>query len=133
MLLAADFRCDSLPHYVARKSKRHEVGSRDIGQIYFRKDLKGTYRICYSRWLAAISVLTVISVSALTWVCVLLDDKPTIRQIPQPTWEAVAIAYGIIAFQFDIHPTILSVQMDMEHKSKLGFPIIAGFLSKEND
>lgn len=57
-------------------------------------------------------------------------QQTTFRSSP-PTWESIAIAYGILAFQFDIHPTILSVQVDMEDKSKLGKPIIAGFLGKK--
>lgn len=59
-------------------------------------------------------------------------QQSTYRSSP-PTWEAIAIAYGILAFQFDIHPTILSVQVDMEYKSKLGRPIMAGFFGEKKN
>lgn len=59
-----------------------------------------------------------------------IQGPPVTTSPPRPIWESIAIAYGILAFQFDVHPTILSVQVDMENKSKLGKPIMAGFLGK---
>jgi len=80
--------------------------------------------------LAVLSVLTVASVSLLTWHCIVNDPtmEPPIKR--EVSWESLAIAYGILAFQFDIHPTILSVQMDMEKRDQLAQPILAAFLSK---
>jgi len=45
-----------------------------------------------------------------------------------PTWKLVVAAYGIVAFQFDIHPVILTIQMDMKDKTKLSRALIGGFL-----
>lgn len=44
-----------------------------------------------------------------------------------PTWKLVVAAYGIVAFQFDIHPVILTIQMDMKDKTKLSRALIGGF------
>ncbi|KAK3926752.1 Amino acid transporter AVT1B [Frankliniella fusca] len=83
------------------------------------------------KWLAVTSVCTVLSVAVLTWICMLQDDTLPATYNPiwtQPSWEALAIAYGIIAFQFDVHPMILTVQVDMQHKNKLGKAILGSFL-----
>jgi len=65
----------------------------------FQMKLKARF-IC--RWLAVASVSTVCCAALLTWICMLTDDtlpegfQP--RSTP-PSWEAIAIAYGILAFQ----------------------------------
>lgn len=46
-----------------------------------------------------------------------------------PTWKLVVAAYGIVAFQFDIHPVILTIQMDMKDKTKLSRALLGGFSS----
>lgn len=38
-------------------------------------------------------------------------------------------AYGIIAFQFDIHPMLLTIQVDMQEKTKIGKAVCNGILS----
>lgn len=37
-------------------------------------------------------------------------------------------AYGIIAFQFDIHPMLLTIQVDMKNKKKIGKSVSIGIL-----
>ncbi|KAF4531739.1 hypothetical protein B566_EDAN008952 [Ephemera danica] len=60
----------------------------------------------------------------LTTVAVLKDSRQLEDiPIPAPSWEALAVAYG-----FDIHPMILSVQVDMNHKHQLGKAITFGFM-----
>lgn len=44
-------------------------------------------------------------------------------------WQNIFSAYGILAFQFDIHPTILTIQVDMTDKSKIDKAVIGGFAS----
>lgn len=44
-----------------------------------------------------------------------------------PLWKSILTAYGIIAFQFDIHPTILTIQVDMVNKLKLPSAIVGAF------
>lgn len=38
-------------------------------------------------------------------------------------------AYGIIAFQFDIHPMLLTIQVDMQEKRKIGRAVCCGILT----
>lgn len=45
-----------------------------------------------------------------------------------PSWQNVLKAYGIIAFQFDIHPMLLTIQVDMEKKRKIGKAVSLGIL-----
>ncbi|KAL1131376.1 hypothetical protein AAG570_010993 [Ranatra chinensis] len=80
------------------------------------------------KWLALVSVFTVTAASILTWVCLIKIEVDSPPPVPSPTWESVAIAYGILAFQFDIHPMILTVQIDMKDKNRLGQAILLGFL-----
>nr|XP_018916094.1 PREDICTED: uncharacterized protein LOC109043358 [Bemisia tabaci] len=83
------------------------------------------------KWLAASSVCIVVTVGALTWYLLLHEPLPpgaVPPDLPEVSWQSLAIAYGILAFQFDIHPMILTVQVDMEKKNKLGHAILAGFL-----
>jgi len=58
------------------------------------------------------------------------DSITAKTEISQPSWESVAIAYGIIVFQFDVHPTLLSVQVDMHDKLKVGRSIIASYFGE---
>lgn len=37
-------------------------------------------------------------------------------------------AYGIISFQFDIHPMLLTIQVDMSDKRKIGHAVFSGLL-----
>lgn len=77
--------------------------------------------------LAVFSTLAVLASSVLTWWC-LLNEPPLDRiEIPSPSWQSVAVAYGILSFQFDIHPVLLTVQVDMADKSKLDRAILAAF------
>lgn len=41
-------------------------------------------------------------------------------------------AYGIIAFQFDIHPMLLTIQMDMKktEKENIGIAVTLGIVGK---
>lgn len=38
-------------------------------------------------------------------------------------------AYGIISFQFDIHPMLLTIQVDMEDKRKIGRAVFGGLMT----
>lgn len=45
----------------------------------------------------------------------------------KPLWETMLTSYGIIAFQFDIHPSILTIQVDMDEQRKLPRAVLGGF------
>ncbi|XP_050441763.1 uncharacterized protein LOC126846425 [Adelges cooleyi] len=79
------------------------------------------------KWLASISVFTVSSVCVLTWIAMLNTESEMYVPVPDPTWDAVALAYGILAFQFDVHPLVLTVQMDMVNKQKLPTVVVSAF------
>lgn len=38
-------------------------------------------------------------------------------------------AYGIISFQFDIHPMLLTIQVDMQDKRKIGRAVFGGLMA----
>lgn len=85
------------------------------------------------RLLASISVVICTSVSVLTWIAVYkeAEEKNPIEEFDpgSPPWINILKAYGIISFQFDIHPMLLTIQVDMEDKSKIGRAVFSGLLT----
>lgn len=82
-----------------------------------------------------ISASLVVAVFILVIGCMLYDTTPKANMPQQtgnqtPLWNYMLTAYGILIFQFDIHPTILTIQVDMLQKNKLNIAIFAGFLCK---
>lgn len=47
-----------------------------------------------------------------------------------PPIENLLKTYGIIAFQFDIHPMLLTIQVDMQQKQRIGKAVCSGIFSK---
>ncbi|KAF2358541.1 Amino acid transporter transmembrane domain [Trinorchestia longiramus] len=45
-----------------------------------------------------------------------------------PRWRALAYCYGAVAFQFDIHPVLLSVQSDMQNGRRMRVAVAAAFV-----
>ncbi|VEN57605.1 unnamed protein product [Callosobruchus maculatus] len=43
------------------------------------------------------------------------------------SWRKILEAYGIITFLFDIHPTVLTIQVDMRNKYRLTRALLGGF------
>ncbi|XP_066138589.1 uncharacterized protein mah [Euwallacea fornicatus] len=85
--------------------------------------------------LCTISVFIVTSVYILTCACLLFTTSTETIEKPKGNfesnlqlWKLVMGAYGIVAFQFDIHPIILTIQMDMKDRTKLSSVIFGGFL-----
>uniref|UniRef100_A0A1B0CZK0 Amino acid transporter transmembrane domain-containing protein n=1 Tax=Phlebotomus papatasi TaxID=29031 RepID=A0A1B0CZK0_PHLPP len=88
--------------------------------------------------LATISVVTTSSVAFLTWYCIEMDksnlNRPDIRieDLKGTTFSVKNLlkAYGIIAFQFDIHPMLLTIQMDMKktEKENIGLAVTLGII-----
>ncbi|KXZ75910.1 uncharacterized protein mah isoform X2 [Tribolium castaneum] len=82
--------------------------------------------------LCTISVANVVIVFLLVTECLIFSSRtPTTTddsfQTEQSFWELMFICYGIISFQFDIHPSILTIQVDMREKSKLNSAVLGGF------
>lgn len=68
------------------------------------------------------------------WICIYNDDSiqhiPTDLLTKEEILRNIVTAYGILTFQFDIHPILLTIQMDLIDKSKITYIIFLGFLSK---
>lgn len=90
--------------------------------------------IFFFRLLASISVFVCTSVAALTWLCVYWEtEDPEVTPLEvfdpsNPPLLNLLKAYGIISFQFDIHPMLLTIQVDMEDKNKIGHAVFSGLL-----
>ncbi|XP_058453032.1 uncharacterized protein LOC131431369 [Malaya genurostris] len=97
------------------------------------------------RALASVSVVVCTSVAVLTWFSIGADTPPNTGndtspqtdefipfkgiELALPSWIKLLKAYGIIAFQFDIHPMLLTIQVDMEHKRKIGKAVFLGLMA----
>ncbi|KAL4708645.1 hypothetical protein ACJJTC_008171 [Scirpophaga incertulas] len=81
--------------------------------------------------LALASVVIVSTVAVSTWTCILLDDTspPNTGSVLnfQPSIQDFLVAYGIIAFQFDIHPVLLTIQVDMKDSRRINTAVLSGF------
>lgn len=85
------------------------------------------------RILCSISVCVVVLVfgfvlSSLLQTTVLESDlRISNTNLDINIWKNIAIAYGVLSFQFDIHPTLLAIQVDMYRKSNIDFAVISGY------
>ncbi|KAJ0171408.1 hypothetical protein K1T71_012958 [Dendrolimus kikuchii] len=81
--------------------------------------------------LAFASVCIVSTVAICTWTCILTDNEspPSIGGVMmyKPRVQDFLIAYGILAFQFDIHPMLLTIQVDMKDSKKINSAVLGGF------
>ena len=79
------------------------------------------------------SVIICTSVAVLTWISVSREEAnvtPVEQFDPRnPPLLNLLKAYGIISFQFDIHPMLLTIQVDMEDKTKIGRAVFGGLLT----
>ncbi|KFB44113.1 AGAP002376-PA-like protein [Anopheles sinensis] len=87
------------------------------------------------RILASISVIVCSSVALLTWISI-AEDRDGAEFVPfsgitlgLPPLVQLLKAYGIIAFQFDIHPMLLTIQVDMQHKRHIGKAVLYGIVT----
>ncbi|XP_050523502.1 uncharacterized protein LOC126895556 isoform X2 [Daktulosphaira vitifoliae] len=79
------------------------------------------------KWISLISVFTVSLVSILTWILMIQIPNNIYVPVPKLSWSAMIIAYSVLAFQFDVHPLILTIQMDMNDIKKVPFVVIGAF------
>lgn len=73
------------------------------------------------------------SVFLLVFVTIILDTRMIVEEVDNsnvPLWNSALTAYGILVFQFDIHPSILTIQVDMTDKTKFHKSIMYGFAGK---
>lgn len=85
------------------------------------------------RALASASVVVCTSVAVLTWITIYKeeDEVSPIQEFDpsSPPLLNLLKAYGIISFQFDIHPMLLTIQVDMQDKRKIGRAVFGGLLA----
>ncbi|KAF3429696.1 hypothetical protein E2986_02177 [Frieseomelitta varia] len=76
--------------------------------------------------LATFSCATVVLTALLIWWCIITDNRELdVALVPtSPTWDN----YGMLAFQFDIHPTLMTVQVDMRRPQDISKAIVISFL-----
>ncbi|XP_053698569.1 proton-coupled amino acid transporter 3 [Sabethes cyaneus] len=93
--------------------------------------------------LASVSVIVCSSVAALTWFSIAQDTVIVNSngthynefvpfsgiELGPPSWIKLLKAYGIIAFQFDIHPMLLTIQVDMDQKRLIGKAVFLGLMA----
>lgn len=73
LLLAYYIRHIFMPYYVARESEKYEVGHPYPFSVQF-KNAKNLSNSIY-RAIACVSVVTVLTVSILIWICIMEDDS----------------------------------------------------------
>ncbi|CAB3229563.1 unnamed protein product [Arctia plantaginis] len=122
-------------------------------QIFWWKISGGMVRVTYCVWMAVLalllcpvtwlgspkdmkplavsSVFIVSTVAVTTWTCIVGDDvsPPSAETVMdlKPDIQNYLIAYGILAFQFDIHPMLLTLQVDMKDSRKINLAVLGGF------
>ncbi|XP_047347609.1 amino acid transporter AVT1C isoform X2 [Vespa velutina] len=82
------------------------------------------------KWLTMFSCGTIIFTATLIWWCIINDDQ-TIDHLPiptSPTWDKFISGYGMLAFLFDVHPTLMTIQVDMHNPRDINKAIIFSFI-----
>ncbi|KAF7991554.1 hypothetical protein HCN44_008925 [Aphidius gifuensis] len=80
--------------------------------------------------LAITSTIAVIATAVLVWWCIISDDRQ-LNSLPlptSPTWDKFISGYGMLAFQFDVHPTLMTIQVDMKRPKNINKSVVASFL-----
>ncbi|XP_043595988.1 uncharacterized protein LOC122573551 isoform X4 [Bombus pyrosoma] len=81
--------------------------------------------------LATFSCTTVVLTALLIWWSIVTDDRELdIIPVPtSPSWEKFISGYGMLAFQFDVHPTLMTVQVDMHRPQDINKAVVISFLA----
>ncbi|XP_006610904.1 proton-coupled amino acid transporter 4 isoform X1 [Apis dorsata] len=76
------------------------------------------------------SCTTVLLTALLIWWCIITDTRELdiIPILTSPSWDKFISSYGMLAFQFDIHPTLMTVQVDMRHPQDINKAVVISFL-----
>ncbi|OAD53868.1 Proton-coupled amino acid transporter 4, partial [Eufriesea mexicana] len=80
--------------------------------------------------LALFSCTTVVLTALLIWWCIITDNRElNVTPIStSPSWDKFISGYGMLAFQFDIHPTLMTVQVDMRRPQDINKAVVISFL-----
>lgn len=136
------FGC-SIPNLLVASQNLQNFGLKISGQ---RFDLSFCYwllvvgvLLCPVMWLGSprnmkvltsISCATVVLTAVSIWWCIITDSREIdVSPVPTaPTWDKFISGYGMLAFQFDVHPTLMTVQVDMRHPRDIDKAVIISFL-----
>uniref|UniRef100_W8BPZ0 Vesicular inhibitory amino acid transporter n=1 Tax=Ceratitis capitata TaxID=7213 RepID=W8BPZ0_CERCA len=84
----------------------------------------------HMRGLAIFSLIVLVVIVILLWFCLFAAaplGKPFEGvSLELPSLLALLNGYSILAFQFDIHPMLLTLQIDMQHKSQVYWAAFSG-------
>lgn len=81
-------------------------------------------------------MVTVLIVSCLIWTCILQGEPMSPPEhfrgivLDEPNYLNLLQVYGMITFQFDIHPMLMTIEVDMAQKHKIGKVVCCGLLGK---
>lgn len=80
--------------------------------------------------MAIFSTIAVTMTTVLIWWCIIADDRALDpAPIPtSPTWDKFISGYGMLAFQFDVHPTLMTIQVDMRRPQHINKAVVSAFL-----
>ncbi|XP_011860697.1 PREDICTED: uncharacterized protein LOC105557906 isoform X1 [Vollenhovia emeryi] len=82
------------------------------------------------KWVATCSGITVTLTAILTWWSIVSDDRTSDAPIAtSPTWDKFISGYGMLAFQFDVHPTLMTIQVDMRRPRDINKAIFFSFMA----
>ncbi|XP_072748763.1 uncharacterized protein Mah isoform X2 [Anoplolepis gracilipes] len=84
------------------------------------------------KWVATCSSITVTLTAILIWWSIITDDRTSTNFAPvvtSPTWDKFISGYGMLAFQFDVHPTLMTIQVDMRQPRDVDKAIFFSFLT----
>ncbi|KAK0164215.1 hypothetical protein PV328_002869 [Microctonus aethiopoides] len=79
--------------------------------------------------LAICSTAAVLLTAMLVWWCIITDDQnlDTISVPTAPSWDVFISGYSMLAFQFDVHPTLMTIQVDMQRPQDINKAVIMSF------
>ncbi|KAG5319088.1 S36A4 protein, partial [Acromyrmex heyeri] len=137
------FGC-GIPNLLVASQNLHLFGLKVSGQ---RFDLSFCYwllivglLLCPLMWLgsprdmklvAICSSIIVTLTAILIWWSIVTDDRAfNVTPITSsPTWDKFISGYGMLAFQFDVHPTLMTVQVDMRRPRDIDKAIFFSFMA----
>ncbi|XP_018310852.1 proton-coupled amino acid transporter 4 [Mycetomoellerius zeteki] len=137
------FGC-GIPNLLVASQNLHLFGLKVSGQ---RFDFSFCYwllivglLLCPLMWLgsprdmksvATCSSIAVTSTAILIWWSIITDDRAfNVAPIAtSPTWDKFISGYGMLAFQFDVHPTLMTIQVDMRRPRDIDKAIFFSFMA----
>ncbi|EZA60389.1 hypothetical protein DMN91_011263 [Ooceraea biroi] len=83
------------------------------------------------KWVATCSSVTVVLTTILIWWSIIIDDRifDAAPITTSPTWNKFLSGYGMLAFQFDVHPTLMTIQVDMRQPQNIDKAIFFSFIT----